>query len=205
MVVSGDTIPRGVDSGLQFYRAIEENNDGDGYFSYKRTNVKTNDFIEYTTFGDAISQAYAKNNYVGNFANSYTDVGEFTFLLANNVFLEEEHSSNKFGNYCYNNTFGADNSNNVWGDWCYQNVSTNDIDDNIIGHYFHDNLINDNLTSNHIGNEFNNNQLLAENEEDFADNIIGNGFNGNTIYSRFYQNEISVSYTHLTLPTKRIV
>jgi hypothetical protein len=189
MTVSGDTISTN-GSGLQFYKAIEENNDGDGYFSYKRTNVKTNDFIEYTTFGDAISQAYAKNNYVGNFANSYTDVGEFTFLLANNVFLEEEHSSNKFGNYCYNNTFGADNSNNVWGDWCYQNVSTNDIDDNIIGHYFHDNLINDNLTSNHIGNEFNNNQLLAENEEDFADNIIGNGFNGNTIYSRFYQNEI---------------
>jgi hypothetical protein len=187
MTVSGDTIVTG--GGLQFYKAIEEDADGNGYFSYKRTNVKTNDFIEYTTFGDAISQAYAKNNYVGNFANIYTNQ-EFTFLLANNVFLNEEHSSNKFGNYCYNNTFGADNSNNVWGDWCYQNVSTNDIDDNIIGHYFHDNLINDNLTSNHIDNYFNNNRLLAENEEAFEDNIIGNGFNNNIIYSRFYKNEI---------------
>jgi hypothetical protein len=189
MTVSGDTI--GTDSDLQFYKAIEEDNDAGGYFSYKRTNVKTNDFIEYTTFGNAIDGSFAKNNYVGNFANIHTNIDPpYTFLLANNVFLEGHYSSNKFGDWCFNNTFGTDNENNIWGDWCYQNVSTNDIDFNIIGHYFHDNLINLNLTSNHIGNNFNNNQLLAENNDDFEDNIIGNSFNNNIIYSRFYKNEI---------------
>jgi len=188
MTVSGDTIVEG--SNLVFYKTIEETNDTNGYFSYKRTNVKTTDFSGYTTFGNAIDGNYAKNNYVGNFANNYTNVSNGTFILANNVFLEGEYESNKFGDYCYNNTFGTDNQNNIWGDYCFQNVSTNDIDDNIIGHYFYDNLINVNLISNHIGNDFNNNQLLSENSEDFEDNIIGNGFNSNIIYSRFYKNEI---------------
>jgi hypothetical protein len=199
MTVSGDTISTDGD-GLSFYLAVEEDNDAGGYFSYKRTNVKTNDFIEYTTFGDAIDGSFAKNNYVGNFANIHTNIDPpYTFLLANNVFLEGHYSSNKFGDWCFNNTFGTDNENNIWGDWCYQNVSTNDIDFNIIGHYFHDNLINDNLTSNHIGNNFNNNQLLAENNEDFEDNIIGNSFNNNIIYSRFYKNEILDNFNDNTI------
>jgi hypothetical protein len=190
MRVSGDTIGT-TGTGSTFYLAVDENNDGGGYFSYKRTNVKTNDFIEYTTFGDAIDESFAKNNYIGNFANIHTNIDPpYTFLLANNVFIEGHYLSNKFGDWCFNNTFGTDNENNIWGDWCYQNVSTNDIDFNIIGHYFHDNLINTNLTSNNIGNNFNNNQLLGENSEDFEDNIIGNGFNNNIIYSRFYKNEI---------------
>jgi hypothetical protein len=189
MTVSGDTIGT-TGAGSAFYLAVDENNDNGGYFSYKRTNVKTNDFIEYTTFGDAIDANYAKNNYIGNFANSYTNVGDYTFLLANNVFLTGEYESNKFGDYCYNNTFGVDNSNNIWGNWCYENVSTNDIDDCIFGHTFNNNLINTNLTNNHIGNNFNNNKLLAENYSDFRDNIIGNDFAYNTIYSDFYDNQI---------------
>jgi hypothetical protein len=188
MTVSGDTI-NATGAGSVIYKTIEETN-GSGYFSYKRTNVKTDDYNEYTTFGDAIDNEYAKNNYVGNFANNYQNISFNTFLLANNVFLEGQYESNKFGDYCYNNTFGTDNSNNIWGDWCYENVSTNDIDDNIFGHYFNSNLINVNLTDNHIGNDFNNNKLLAENEDDFEDNIIGNWFNNNVIYSRFYKNEI---------------
>ena len=188
MTVSGDTITA-IGAGQQIFPTILETNDSNGYFSYKRTNVKTNDFIEYTTFGDAISNDYAKNTYVGNFANNYQNVGS-GFILANNVFLEGAYESNKFGDYCYNNTFGTDNQNNVWGDYCYENVSTNDIDDNIIGHYFNNNLINVNLTSNQINNYFNNNKLLAENSEDFYANIIGNSFNNNTIYSWFYTNEI---------------
>ncbi len=188
MSVSGDTITA-TSPGSDFYKTIEETN-GSGYFSYKKTNVKTSDFIEYTTFGDAISNDYAKNNYIGNYTNNYTNVFPGTFLLPNNVFLEGQYESNKFGDYCYNNTFGTDNQNNIWGDYCYENVSTNDIDDNIIGHYFNNNLLNVNLTSNHIGNNFNNNKLLAENGDDFEDNIIGNGFNNNVIYSRFYKNEI---------------
>jgi hypothetical protein len=188
MTVSGDTITA-VGTGQQIFPTIEETN-GSGYFSYKQTNVKTNDFIEYTTFGDAISNDYAKNNYVGNFANNYQNISSGVFILANNVFLEGQYESNKFGDYCYNNTFGTDNQNNIWGDWCYENASTNDIDDNIIGHYFNNNLINVNLTSNHIGNDFYSNKLLAENGENFEDNIIGNGFNNNIIYSWFYKNEI---------------
>jgi hypothetical protein len=192
MTVSGDTIST-AGAGSAFYLAVEEITNDDeygGYFSYKRTNVKTGDFIEYTTFGDAISNDYAKNNYVGNYANNYTNIGSNTFILANNVFIQGQYESNKFGDYCYNNTFGTDNQNNIWGDFCYQNVSTNDIDDCTIGHYFNNNLINVNLTSNHIGNDFTNNQLLAENNDDFEDNIIGNGFNNNIIYSLFYKNEI---------------
>jgi hypothetical protein len=188
MTISGDSISTG-GPGLDFYGTIEQTN-GTGYFSYKRTNVKTDDFIEYTTFGDAISNDYAINNFVGNYANHYQNIGNGTFILANNVFLEGGYQTNKFGDYCYNNTFGTDNSNNIWGDWCYENVSTIDIDDNIIGHSFNNNLINTNLSKNHIGNDFNNNQLLAENSDDFEDNIIGNGFNSNIIYSRFYKNEI---------------
>jgi hypothetical protein len=195
MGVTGSVI--GTDgSGLTFYKAIEETNDSDGYFSYKRTNVKTNDFIEYTTFGNAIGESYAINNYVGNYA-SYTSMGEGapgSFILANNVFLEGQYGSNKFGDDCYNNTFGTDNTNNIWGDYCYENISTNDIDNCIFGHNFNNNLINTNLTDNHIGNNFNNNKLLAGNGDgdgnDFWDNIIGNGFNNNIIYSRFYKNEI---------------
>ena len=188
MTVSGDTIDT-AGAGSDFYLAVDENN-GSGYFSYKRTNVKTNDFIEYTTFGDAISNEYAKNNYVGNFANNYQNVDLGTFLLPNNVFLEGEYESNKFGDHCYNNTFGNDNQNNTWGDYCYENVSTNDIDTCIIGHYFYGNIINLNLDNCQIGNNFNSNLLLTENGQNFGNNSIGNDFNNNSIYSGFYDNTI---------------
>ena len=189
MTVSGDTIGTN-GSGLQFYKAIEETNGTNGYFSYRRTNVQTYDFIEYTTFGDAISENYAKNNYIGNYANNYTNVSNGDFILANNVFLEGQYESNKFGNYCYNNTFGDDNQNNIWGDYCYQNVSTSQIYENIIGHYFDNNIINTNFTSNNIDSFFESNRLLGENGGDFDYNIIGNNFNNNLIYSQFYRNEI---------------
>jgi hypothetical protein len=200
MAVSGDTITA-IGTGQTFYKAIEETNDSSEYFSFKRTNVKTDDFVEYTTFGSAINNSYAKNTYVGNYANNYTTVASGTFILANNVFLEGEYESNKFGDYCYNNTFGTDNQNNIWGDWCYENVSVNDIDDCIIGHRFNRNLINANLFSNHIGNDFNNNRLLGENSNnnDFQDNIIGNGFNNNLIYSQFNKNEILDNFQDNTI------
>ena len=198
MFVSGDTIGTN-GSGLEFYMAIEESNGNDGYLSYKRTNVKTSDFIEYTTFGDAILENYAKNNYVGNLVNNYTEYRQFTFLLANNVFLKGECQNNKFGDYCYNNTFGNVNSSNVWGDWCYENVSTSNNYNNIIGNLFYENLINNNLISNHIGNEFYGNRLLFEDNNDFSDNIIGNGFNNNIIYSPFYDNEILNDFNDNTI------
>jgi hypothetical protein len=198
MTVSGDTINPG-GPGMQIYNTVEETNDSGGYFSYRQTNVKTDDYLEYTTFGDALDQEYAKNNYVGNYANNYTNIGSETFILANNVFLEGQYESNKFGDYCYNNTFGTDNQNNVWGDWCYENVSVNDIDDCIIGHYFNRNIINVNLSANNIGHYFNNNRLLAENSEAFEDNIIGNNFNSNTIYSWFHDNEVLNDFDNNTI------
>jgi hypothetical protein len=198
MRVSGNTIGS-TDTGAGIYLAVEETNDTNGYFSYKRTNVKTNNFTGYTTFGNALTESYAKNNYVGNYANNYTNVGSNTFILANNVFLEGEYESNKFGDYCYNNTFGSDNQNNIWGDYCSENVSVNDIDSCIFGHYFYGNLINVNLTSNNIGSYFNGNRLLAENNEDFIDNTIGNQFNNNTIYSRFYENTINHYFNNNTI------
>jgi hypothetical protein len=193
MTVSGDTIGT-AGAGSAFYLAVEETNDSDGYFNYKKTNVKTDDFIEYTTFGDAIASDYAKNNYVGNFANNYTNTSSGTFILANNVFLEGQYESNKFGDYCYNNTFGTDNQNNTWGDYCYENASTNDIDNCIIGNYFYGNIINANLDSTQIGDNFHSNKLFTENSTDFADNRIGNYFNNNTIYSGFYDNIIDNNF-----------
>jgi hypothetical protein len=192
MVVSGDTI-NAVGPGSVIYKTIEETNDSNGYFSYKRTNVKTSDYLEYTTFGDALSNNYAKNNYIGNHTNNYQNEGN-GFLLPNNVFLEGQYESNKLGDYCYNNTWGTDNENNTWGDFCYNNVSTNDIDRCTFGNYFRDNLINVNLNRNQIGNDFTNNKLLAENNEDFRENIIADGFNNNIIYSEFYDNTINVGF-----------
>ena len=192
MSVSGDTIGS-AGPGEKVYRTIEETNDINGYFSYKITNVKTSDYLEYTTFGNALLSNYAKNNYIGNYANNHTNIGE-TFILSNNVFLEGQYESNKFGDYCYNNTWGTDNENNTWGDFCYNNVSTNDIDRNIFGHYFYGNLINVNLNRNQIGNDFANNRLLAENDEDFRNNIISDRFESNIIYSEFYDNTINIGF-----------
>jgi hypothetical protein len=192
MLVSGVTIQETFGY-YDFYSTIEETNDSSGYFSYKRNNIQIDDFVENTTFGDAISNEYAKNNYIGNHANNYQNEGN-GFLLSNNVFLEGQYESNKFGDYCYNNTWGTDNENNTWGDFCYNNVSTNDIDRCTFGNYFRDNLINTNLNRNIIGNNFRNNRLLAENDEDFRENTIADGFINNTIYSEFYDNTINVGF-----------
>jgi len=186
MTVIGDVISPA--TGANFFRTIEITN-GSGYFSYKRTNVKTDDYQEYTTFGDALLSNYAVNNYVGDYVNDYSNQG-FTFMLSNNVFLEGEYQNNKLGNFCYNNTFGTDNSNNTFGNFCYENASSNDMDENFIGDYFTRNIINTNLQNNNIGNGFDSNSLLSENGNSFSDNRIENSFNSNTIYMNFYQNAI---------------
>jgi hypothetical protein len=193
MDVIGDVITA-VGAGQTFYKAIEETNNNGAYFSFKRTNVLTYDYVEYTTFGDAQFYNYVKNNYVGDYSNNYQNVGSGAFILSNNVFLEGPCDSNKFGNYCYNNTLGINTKDNVWGNYCYENVSTNDIRNNTIEHNFYRNLINVNLVDNNIGNDFNNNQLLAENNRNFENNIIGNGFISNTIYSWFYKNQILYNF-----------
>lgn len=187
MGVTGDTISPV--TGTSFFRTIEVSN-GSSYFSYKRTNVKTNDYEEYTTFGDALISSYAVNNYVGDYANNYLNQG-FTFILSNNVFLEGEYSNNKLGNFCYNNTFGTDNENNTFGNFCYNNASSNDMDENFIGDYFNNNIISTNFTGNNIGNNFILNLLLGENISSFGDNRIGNYFQENIIYMSFYKNSVA--------------
>jgi hypothetical protein len=54
MVVSGVTIQETFGF-TDFYSTIEETNDSNGYFSYKRNNIQIDYFVENTTFGDAIS------------------------------------------------------------------------------------------------------------------------------------------------------
>ena len=190
MGVTGDTISPV--TGTSFFRTIEVSN-GSSYFSYKRTNVKTNDYEEYTTFGDALISSYAVNNYVGDYANNYLNQG-FTFILSNNIFLEGEYSNNKLGNFCYNNTFGTDNENNTFGNFCYNNASSNDMDENFIGDYFNNNIISTNFTGNSIGNNFNSNLLLGENGTSFSNNQIGNYFEENTVYMSFYENYLSNNF-----------
>lgn len=194
MTITGDTITTG--NNLSFYLGIEETNGTNGYFSYKQTNVKTNDFYEKTTFGDAILNSYAVNNYIGDYANDYQNIGSGVFLLSNNLFLEGEYVNNKIGNSSYNNTFGTDNENNVWGDYCFENVSTNDIDECIFGYYFNNNIINCNFLNNVIGDVFQSNRFLGENQTSVSNNKIGNNFNSNIIYSEFILNNILNDFTN---------
>jgi hypothetical protein len=189
MMVSGDTISP--ISGQVFYNGIEETFGG-AHFNYKKPNIKSGNFIEYLTFGDAILNSFAKNNYVGNY--DYTDFG--VFILPNNLFLGGQYESNKFGNNCFNNTFGTDNQNNIWGEYCHGNVSTNDIDNNHIGNRFLNNIININLVDNKIGNDFSGNKLFGGNANDFTNNQIGNDFTDNTIYSEFYNNIITNGFQY---------
>ena len=198
MNVIGDIIAA-VGAGQTFYKAIEETNNLSDYFSFKRTNVKTDDFIEYTTFGSAISENYAKNNYVGNYANNYQNIGSGIFMLANNLFLKGQYDSNKFGDYCFNNTFGESNVNNFWGNYCYENVSTGLNSDNVIDFYFYRNLLNVNLYGNNIDSYFYENKLLAGNNENFEGNEIGNNFYNNIIYSYFYGNIIGSGFYNNTI------
>lgn len=182
------------------------------YKSAKKNNVN-DDFFEYTTFGDAIDNETAINNYIGDHANSHIEWGTGDFLLANNVFLSGEYINNKFGNNCYNNTFDDDCTDNTIGNFFTNNITDDDFDGNQIGNYFQGNVITANFQRNVVGENFNSNIITVgsfyrnkigeqfENNKisgaDFQNNILGNAFNANsikTINQGFIKNIIGVGF-----------
>ena len=160
----------------------------DGIMSYYQPNVRREQIYQYTTFGDALDEEGAVNNYIGDYSNLHIYEGVGDFLLANNVFLVGAFINNTIGNRSYNNTFNDDCDNNQIGDSFYNNLINDDFDGNIIGENFRNNYITANFNNNRIGSDFNNNILIGS---DFNYNNIGYNFNDNTINSgNFYRNNI---------------
>ena len=204
-IISGVTISETTDSPYYF-------GNGDGIMSYYQPNVRQNEVFEYTTFGDAIDDGGAVNNYIGNYSNLYLRFNVGDFLLANNVFLVGSFRNNTIGNGSYNNTFNDDCDNNQIGDSFYNNSTNDDFDGNIIGENFNNNYITSNFNNNRIGSDFDFNILLGGSfyrnniGNDFNNNVwtngdiqnneIGNQFNNNKIYNDFYNNDIGNGYNN---------
>ena len=204
-IISGVTINVTTDS--PYYQG-----NGDSIMSYYQPNIRQDQVFEYTTFGDAIDDGGAVNNYIGNYSNLHLEFGTGDFLLANNVFLTGSIRNNTIGNGSYNNTFNDDCDNNQIGDGFYNNSTNDDFDGNIIGENFRNNYITSNFNNNRIGSDFNSNTLLGGsfyrnnignnfegnvwNNGDFQNNEIGNQFNDNKIYGDFYNNDIGNGYNN---------
>ena len=204
-IISGVTINVTTDSPYYY-------GDEDSIMSYYQPNVRQDQVFEYTTFGDAIDDGSAVNNYIGNYSNLHLEFSVGDFLLANNVFLSGSFRNNSIGNGSYNNTFNDDCDNNQIGDSFYNNSTDDDFDGNIIGENFNNNYITSNFNNNRIGSDFNNNILLGGsfyrnnignnfednvwNNGDFQNNEIGNQFNNNGVYSDFYKNDIGNGYNN---------
>jgi hypothetical protein len=205
MIISGATISQTKDNDSLYYFAYD-----DGYMSYYQPNIRQDQVFESTTFGDAIDNETAINNYVGDQANLYLNWGVGDFLLANNVFISGSFLNNTIGNGSYNNTFNDDCDSNQIGDSFYNNSTNDDFDGNIIGDFFNNNYITANFNNNRIGSDFYNNILIGGsfyrnnigndfrdnvwNSGDFQNNEIGNQFNNNNIYNDFYNNDIGNGY-----------
>ena len=184
----------------------------DGVMSYYQPNIRQDQVFEYTTFGDAIDDGGAVNNYIGNYSNLHLEFGTGDFLLANNVLLEGSFRNNTIGDGSYNNTFNDDCDNNQIGDSFYNNSTNDDFDGNIIGENFSNNYITSNFNNNRIGSDFYSNTLLGGSfyrnnigndfnnnvwtNQNFQNNEIGNQFNNNKIYSDFYNNDIGNGYNN---------
>jgi len=204
-IISGVTISETTNSNYSF-------GINDGKMTYYQPNVRQDQVFEYTTFGDAIDESGAVNNYIGNYSNLHLEFGTGDLLLANNVFITGEYTNNTIGNGSYNNTFNDDCDSNQIGDGFYNNSTNDDFDGNIIGENFNNNFITSNFNNNRIGSDFYNNTLVGgsfyrnnigndfrnnvwENFLwDFQNNEIGNQFNNNKIYDQFYNNDIGNGY-----------
>lgn len=202
-IISGVTISVTTDS-IYYY-----GND-DGIMSYYQPNVRQDQVFEYTTFDYVnLYGGGAVNNYIGNYSNLHLEFGTGDFLLANNVFINDDgyqYRNNTIGNGSYNNTFNDDCDNNQIGDGFYNNSTNDDFDGNIIGENFNNNYITANFNNNRIGSDFYSNTLLGGTfyrnnigndfnnnvwtDYDFQNNEIGNQFNNNKIYDYFYNNDI---------------
>lgn len=203
-IISGTSISETINS--LYYSAMS-----DGIMSYHQPNIRQSEVFEYTTFGDAIENSVAINNYVGNYAN-LRSWNETPFILANNVFINGSYINNTIGNDSFNNTFNDDCDSNQIGDSFYNNSTNDDFDGNIIGDNFNNNYITANFNNNRIGSDFNNNILINSDfyrnnignnfsynvctNNDFQNNEIGNQFNGNKIYDNFYNNDIGNGYNN---------
>lgn len=186
----------------------------DGVMSYYQPNIRQDQVYEYTTFDYGyLYGGGAVNNYIGNHSNLYLEFGVGDFLLANNVFINDddyEYRNNTIGDGSYNNTFNDDCDNNQIGDSFYNNSTNDDFDGNIIGEGFNNNYIASNFNNNRIGSDFNYNTLLGGSfyrnnignnfeynvwtDGNFQNNEIGNQFNNNNIYNDFYKNDIGNGY-----------
>ena len=208
-IISGVTI--GVTTDSPYYSGND-----DGVMSYYQPNLRQDQVFEYTTFDYVnLYGGGAVNNYIGNYSNLYLEFGTGDFLLANNVFINDDdfvYRNNTIGDGSYNNTFNDDCDNNQIGDSFYNNSTNDDFDGNIIGENFNNNYITSNFYNNRIGSDFNSNTLLGgsfyrnnigNNFEDnvwtgydFQNNEIGNQFNNNKIYGDFYNNDIGNGYNN---------
>jgi hypothetical protein len=204
-IISGVTINETTDSPYYF-------GNNDGIMGYYQPNINQNQVYEYTTFGDAIDDGGAVNNYIGNYSNLHLEFGTGDFLQANNVLLEGSFRNNTIGNGSYNNTFNDDCDNNQIGDGFYNNSTNDDFDGNIIGENFNNNYITSNFNNNRIGSDFDFNILIGGSfyrnnigndfnnnvwtNGDFQNNEIGNQFNDNKIYNDFYNNDIGNGYNN---------
>jgi hypothetical protein len=203
-IISGTSISETIHS--SYYTAMS-----DGVMSYYQPNIRQSEVFEYTTFGDAIDNIGAVNNYIGDYSNLYS-LNEPPFILANNVFINGSFKNNKIGDNSYNNTFNDDCDNNEIGHSFYNNSTNNDFDGNVIGERFNNNYITADFDNNRIGTDFNNNILLGGilyrnnigNDfnfnvwtiGDFQNNEIGNQFQNNNIYDSFYKNDIGNGYNN---------
>jgi hypothetical protein len=204
-IISGVTISVTTDSPYYF-------GNEDGIMSYYQPNIRQDQVFEYTTFGDAIDDGGAVNNYIGNYSNLHLKFGTGDFLLANNVLLAGSFRNNTIGDGSYNNTFNGDCDNNQIGDSFYNNSTNDNFDGNIIGENFRNNYITSNFNNNRIGSDFYSNTLLGGSfyrnnigndfnnnvwtNSDFQNNEIGNQFNNNKIYDDFYNNDIGNGYNN---------
>lgn len=197
--ISGETISDVTD--VLFYLSVDQ-----GYISYYQNNIDSNDFIEYTTFGDAIIFQTAFDNFIDDYSNGHLELGYGDFLLANNVFKSGLAKENKFGHFCYNNTFASDCANNHIDDSFYNNLIPATFSNNNITNNFYDNIIIETFENNHISNGFNSNYLIGgsflqnhiqsffydnfHTSNIFRDNNIANDFYNNKIYNEFYDNHL---------------
>lgn len=154
---------------------------------------------EISTFGDALDENGAYDNYIGDHANGFINNNAGDFLLANNVFLTGRYGNNRFGNNCYNNTFNDDCTNNTIENWFYGNITDDDFDGNKIGNDFRENIITANFYRNIVGENFNNNTIV---NGSFYRNRIGEQFEYNKISgSDFQNNEIRNAFRYNTIRT----
>ena len=119
-----------------------------------------------------IGYVYSINNYLGNYSTSWVS-GQY-FILPNNVFGHQS-TSNKLGDYSFNNNFGNKFAGNSIGLLCRDNiVSSGNM--NTIGNYFQGNNISGTFSNNFIGDTFTGNTIDAFQYNNTYVEVLGTDF-----------------------------